>query len=161
MKRLMYLIPLSALAVLLFVSIAVAQDSPEEAIPPDDEGTQTLNYIQTSVSILPSGFFNRNLEVAPGTTVQWINTDTETHTVTEENGFFNSGPIGPGESFYFTFDEGPGKWTYYSTLDPDWAPGNVIVTDPNAGPPNAPAQQPASAPTPPTAPAEEPASAPM
>ncbi len=167
MKRLTYLIPLSAMAVLLFVSIAVAQSSPDQVIPnpydsaqgiPDqstsapsgdaqsvptpsspDQGIPAQDAPQDTVqntqslNIEPFGFLPANKHVPPGTTISWFNIDSKSHTVTDDNGWFDSGEMKPGDTFAVTFDQGPGKWSYHSTLDPDWKGGSIVVDDPSGG----------------------------
>ncbi len=64
--------------------------------------------------------------VAVGTTVVVTNTDTTTHTWTAVAGEFDSGPIGPGESFEFTFAE-PGAFDYVCEIHPSMQ-GSIVVT---------------------------------
>ena len=73
-----------------------------------------------------------SLNVAPGTTVRWINNDTVPHTVTEagtEGGLsvnkFDSGVFGPGQTYEHTFDQS-GTFKYYCTIHP-FMSGEVIV----------------------------------
>jgi plastocyanin len=153
MKRLAYLIPLSAMAVLLFVSVAVAQSSPNQSVPdqygaaqgaptpssPDqgiatqeDAPQDTVQNTQ-SLNIEPFGFYPAHKHVPPGTTISWFNIDSKPHTVTADDGSFDSGELRAGETFAVTFDQGPGKWSYHSELDPNWGGGSIIVDDPSGG----------------------------
>lgn len=53
--------------------------------------------------------------VKAGTQVTWVNDDSVAHTVTSDNGTFDSGFIMPGKSWSYTFKQ-PGKFSYYCTL---------------------------------------------
>ncbi len=74
--------------------------------------------------------------VAPGTEVEWKNTDTVGHTVTsgkpsdnETGTVFDSstnGLIKPGAEFKFTF-QNPGTFDYFCQVHP-WMTGQVIVS---------------------------------
>ena len=50
--------------------------------------------------------------VAKGTKVTWTNTDTMVHTVSADNGSYNSGSLAPGQSYSLTFSL-PGEYTYF------------------------------------------------
>lgn len=65
-----------------------------------------------------------NVTVTAGTEVTWTNSDTVLHTVTEQNGIFNSW-LQPGEEFTFTFGT-PSTYTYTCTVHP-WSTGMVTV----------------------------------
>lgn len=52
-----------------------------------------------------------NLTVPPGTTVTWVNRDSEVHTVTSVDGLFN-GYVIPTGSFSYTFTE-PGTYSFF------------------------------------------------
>src|ERR671926_111285 len=127
MKRLrIYAIPLSAVCVLVFAAVAVAQSSPgdpdasgnttgvknstnipgrepaESTTPAEDKAPAqsnppTSNNTTVTVDIHDRTFDPAQLEVAKGTTVTWTNGDTEAHTVTADNGLFDSGVIEPGQ----------------------------------------------------------------
>ncbi|MDQ3833953.1 MAG: cupredoxin domain-containing protein [Actinomycetota bacterium] len=105
------------------------QSVPDQSVP--DQSPGMVNNILRSVTIQPSGFYRANLPVEPGTTVQWNNVDTKSHTVTSDDGAFDSGEIRPGQTFNFKFDE-PGRWHYHSELDPDFQ-GTIIVGDARVG----------------------------
>ncbi len=66
-----------------------------------------------------------SIEVEVGTEVTWVNQDGIDHTVTGENGQFDSRTIEPGEEFTFTFDE-PGTYEYSCTFHPSME-GEVLV----------------------------------
>jgi hemoglobin len=54
--------------------------------------------------------------VQAGTTVTWINHDELVHTVTAaDRTSWDSGPLGPGDEFDFTFDS-PGRYNYICTI---------------------------------------------
>lgn len=118
MKRLMYLAPLSVIVVLVFASIALAQDS-------SSGGEDPAQNVST-VSIHDHAFDPAQLDVAPGTTVTWVNNDTEPQTATSDDGkLFDSGVLQPGQSYSVWLD-GSGTVTYHSELNPDMQ-GTLIV----------------------------------
>lgn len=81
-------------------------------------------------------FVPRELHVAPGAVVTWTNSSGETHTVTADDGSFDSGDVDPGGTFTQEFDA-PGSYPYY--CGPHGGPGGegmagvIIVDDPDAG----------------------------
>lgn len=163
MKRLlMYVIPLSAVAVLVFATIAVAQGVPQGQEPSQNPATGHTTDAQTSttwpakkkptetstptetadtttptqttvpdpngqktVNIYNHAFDPAQLNVASGTTVRFVNRDTEPHTATADNNLFDTGVLEPGGSFKVYF-EGSGTVTYRDTLNPDMV-GSLIV----------------------------------
>src|ERR687893_3241076 len=152
MKRLLYIITLSALAVLLLTAPALTQSAPNdiEASP-----TQTMDAVQetggaatdpttvpaqttqpaestapapnstTTVDISNHAFNPAQLNVAPGTTVRFVNNDPEPHTATADNGLFDTGILQPGSSFEVLLD-GSGTVTYHCELHPDMQ-GSIVV----------------------------------
>jgi predicted lipoprotein with Yx(FWY)xxD motif/plastocyanin len=59
-------------------------------------------------------FAPKTLTVAPGTTVVWTNGDSAAHTVTADDGSFESGNLNHGATFKFTFSKA-GTFAYYCT----------------------------------------------
>jgi plastocyanin len=130
MKRLMYLIPLSAIAVLAFAAIAAAQPAvvpadtttmPAESTTPDPNST-------TTVEIRNNAFIPDQLNVAPGTTVTFVNRDDVPHTATSDNKLFDSGQLAPGASYPVVLD-GAGTVTYHCELHPEMQ-GSIVVGEP-------------------------------
>ena len=187
MKRLTHVLPLLVIGVLLFVSVAVAQSTPEQgdlnqdsvdpgavdsgamdpstldpstadpnAVDPStltadpNAPSQTVNNVLdfrlVTVDIEPWGFWRAHVPVEPGTTVRWINLDDKPHTVTADDGSFDSGVLESGQFFDFRFDA-LGRWHYHdanSTMT-----GSVIVGEPTpaAAEPTQPADDTATQPT--------------
>ena len=52
------------------------------------------------------------VHVAPGATVLWTNSSPLAHTVTADDGSFDSGSVDPAATFSTTFDA-PGTYQYY------------------------------------------------
>ena len=146
MKRLMYLIPLSAIAVLVFATIAAAQSTPV-ATPAAQEPNQNTTDVQnsttvpaeapaesttpapdstTTVEILNNAFNPPQLNVAPGTTVTFVNRDSVPHTATSDNKLFDL-EIPPGSSYPVVL-EGEGTVPYHCELHPDMK-GSIVVGD--------------------------------
>jgi plastocyanin len=75
-----------------------------------------------------SNSFSPNpVEVKVGETVTWINDDSGGHTVTSKDGVFDSGMMGKGQSFSFTFDKA-GEYPYICEPHPNMV-GTVVVTE--------------------------------
>ena len=130
MKRLMYVIPLSCIAVLVFAAIAAAQPATvpaEESTTPAEESTTPAPNSTTTVEISNNAFIPGQLNVAPGTTVTFVNNDNVPHTVTADNGLFDSGELAPGESFPVVL-EGEGTVPYHCELHPEMK-GTIVVGD--------------------------------
>jgi plastocyanin len=128
--------------------VARAQDSPQQAqsadlaLPTNTTGnyetgnkqigihepgeTNTNSSQQTEDSQPPAravgigdNFFEpADAAIEPGDTVTWTNNGVVPHTVTAENGLFDSGVLDPGESYTVEFD-GQGTVPYYCTIHPE------------------------------------------
>lgn len=64
------------------------------------------------VLVMDSSFQGREISVPVGTTVTWIYQAALPHTVTADDGSFNSGTLASGDTFTFTFEEA-GTFPYY------------------------------------------------
>ena len=102
----------------------------EEVVPGDL--TSSVLIPNGNYDIASTGFYiPLNLEVPPGTTVEWTNDDSVPHTIQSLNekgeiiGLFNSAPLQTGETFEYTFDES-GVYNYYCSFHP-WRVGIVTV----------------------------------
>jgi plastocyanin len=85
-----------------------------------DAGSST-----NAVSISNFSFDPADVGVAAGTEVTWTNDDPAPHTVTAEDGTFDSGTLEPGQSFSVAV-VGNGPITYFCQIHPDMT-GTVTV----------------------------------
>jgi plastocyanin len=88
----------SAAALLVFVPSSVGAEQPE-------------------VSIEFSDYRPSQLDVLPGEAVSWTNVSQRTHTVTSDQGLFDSGPVFTGGHFTVRFDD-VGTFEYHCTIHP-------------------------------------------
>ncbi|HEV8406154.1 MAG TPA: plastocyanin/azurin family copper-binding protein, partial [Nitrososphaera sp.] len=83
--------------------------------------TTTIPSNSTVVKIVAnagSNSFSPNpVEVKVGEIVTWINNDSGRHTITSKDGTFDSGVMGKGQSFSFTFDKA-GQYPYFCSPHP-------------------------------------------
>jgi len=79
-----------------------------------------------AVSVVGFAFSPDRIEVAPDTEVSWRNDDPTPHTVTADDGSFDSGTLESGDGFSFRFD-GPGTYRYACSIHPAMR-GTVRVT---------------------------------
>jgi len=80
-----------------------------------------------SVSMAGMSFGPNTLTVAKGTTVTFINNDNTTHTVTADDGSFDSGNIAAGATYKHTFDVA-GSFAYHCKIHTNMK-ATVSVTD--------------------------------
>src|SRR5215212_5942076 len=82
------------------------------------------------VSVVDFAFEPGTISVPVGATVTWTNTGSRPHTVTADDGSFDSGRLDPGEQFSQTFDQ-PGTYTYHCGFHPEMQ-GTIVVADSQA-----------------------------
>ena len=80
----------------------------------------------SEIRITATGFSNTSVTIASGTSVTWVNDDTQVHTVTTDDGRIDSGDITAGQRFTYTFIQ-PGTYSYACKYHP-LIKGVVIVT---------------------------------
>ncbi|HLZ46554.1 MAG TPA: cupredoxin family copper-binding protein [Gemmatimonadales bacterium] len=71
----------------------------------------------TAVEMRTVSFNPKRIQIAAGTTVTWTNNDPLVHTVTADDGSWDSGPIEPGKSWSHTFTQ-PGEYALHCTPHP-------------------------------------------
>jgi plastocyanin len=88
-----------------------------------------------AVAMQGVSFTPTTVHITPGQTVVWTNSSPLQHTVTADDGSFDSGLVDPDATFSMTFD-GPGTYQYF--CQPHGAAGlqgmsgTIVVDDPNA-----------------------------
>jgi plastocyanin len=83
-----------------------------------------------AVQVVDFSFEPGTLTVPAGTTVTWTNAGSRPHTVTADDGSFDSGRLDPGEQFSQTFEQ-PGTFTYHCGFHPEMQ-GSIVVTEQQA-----------------------------
>jgi plastocyanin len=96
---------LAAIATAVATAVAVALGAAPASAGPS---TQPVNIEFQS-------FAPAQLDALPGDTVQWSNPSVRTHTVTADDGSFDSGELPSGSGFAHAFDA-PGVYTYHCTI---------------------------------------------
>ena len=81
-----------------------------------------------AVEIENFAFGPDSITVTVGTNVTWTNMDESGHTVTSDDGDFDSGDLWQNDTFSFTF-ETAGTYAYHCTPHPGMT-GTITVTDP-------------------------------
>ncbi len=79
----------------------------------------------TAVEMRAMAFAPTRIEVSAGTTVAWTNRDQLAHTITADDGSWDSGPIEAGATWRHTFAQ-PGTYTFHCTPHPVMT-GVVVV----------------------------------
>ena len=97
------------------------------AVPRDGRG---VTPVAADTAALRAGmhqlaFAPARIEIAAGTTVEWTNQDPLAHTVTGDDGSWDSGEIAPGASWRRRFDR-PGTYAFHCTPHP-FMKGVVVV----------------------------------
>ncbi|APH39599.1 cupredoxin domain-containing protein [Methanohalophilus halophilus] len=118
MKK-VFMILIVLVTVFLAIGCADYQQS-DNGAEENGEAIETTSVIMEDIQFKPA-----TIQISVGDTVTWTNEDSATHTVTGQN--FDSGNLGQGETFTYTFDEA-GTYEYECTIHPSMT-GTVIVGD--------------------------------
>ena len=62
-------------------------------------------------------FYSASLTITAGASVKWTNNDAYSHTVTADDGSFDSGSIAPGGTYSHTFAVA-GTYNYHCSIHP-------------------------------------------
>ena len=97
------------------------------------QNVTTVSMVEGAADPTNEQFFVPEVvNIKSGDTVKWINNDSAPHTATAgtpdtgPSGQFDSGIMGPGSTWEYTFNEA-GEIPYYCTLHP-WMLGTVVVS---------------------------------
>ena len=92
---------------------------------------KTNTQSPATITMKNSVFSNANVQVNAGTNVVWSNDDTTVHTVTANDGSFDSGNIQPGGSFSHQFNNA-GTFMYHDKYH-NMMTGAVVVAAASSG----------------------------
>jgi plastocyanin len=95
-------------------------------VPTQVESVQAQSQGTLDVQVVDFAFQPANLTVPVGANVTWTNTGKRPHTVSADDGSFDSGRLDPGEQFSHTFTQ-PGTYTYHCGFHPEMI-GTITVT---------------------------------
>jgi plastocyanin len=99
--------------------------APPTAAPREPAGAAASGPAAAVVRIANLGFDGKVVRIKAGGRVRWVNDDQLQHTVTADDGSFDSGPVEPGRSFERVFDR-PGEFAYHCTPHP-FMTGRIVV----------------------------------
>jgi plastocyanin len=105
---------------------AAASASPSASVPASP-GASADSGSAPQVTMGGLAFHPATVEVAVGESVDWLNDDAVPHTVTANDGSFNSGLLNAGDGFSNTF-ETPGTFDYFCAIHPQMR-ATVTVTE--------------------------------
>lgn len=128
-ERFPYKFVVLALAAVTIISISscASKQTTTTDIPPSESTEPSGDTTQegTAVVIENDAFDPSSSDVATGSEVTWTNKDAVEHTVTSDDGLFDSGTIAESETFSFTFDEA-GTYNYHCSIHPSMT-GQITV----------------------------------
>ncbi|EJM55293.1 plastocyanin [Pseudomonas sp. GM49] len=81
---------------------------------------------EVKIDIKEFMFGPKDLTVAVGTKVTWVNDDEIPHTVAETHKLFRSGALDTGDSYSWVFNT-PGEFEYFCALHPQMI-GKIVVS---------------------------------
>jgi len=79
------------------------------------KANESVKATEVTVELNGYKFVPDTVTVKAGTTVTWINKDNAPHTVTADDGSFESGSLGNSQSWSKTFDKA-GTFTYHCSI---------------------------------------------
>ena len=89
---------------------------PEQAPAPGSAPTQNASasaQFDGPTVLIKDNFYAPNiLRIVPGTTVRWDHVGRVEHTITSQDGHFDSGSLNNGDTFTYTFSQ-PGRYDYF------------------------------------------------
>jgi len=130
-------VPLRLTPTVAICAIGAAVTGALLALPPADEGATPLpapasvpGGAAAPVAIQIADFsFGRARTVAAGAVVQVSNADAEAHTLTAEDGAFDTGSVDGGTVVSFTAPAVPGTYSFSCDIHPSMT-GSLVVEQP-------------------------------
>jgi plastocyanin len=109
-----------------YSSPSTPSPTPAPTPAPVTGGPSSSVTIPMGASVLGNRAFTPDdVDVAVGTTVTWMNTDSVAHTSTSNASGWDSGTIAPGRQFSFTYQTA-GTFPYHCAIHPGMV-GTVVV----------------------------------
>ena len=104
-----------ALGLVFTIMLAGCTSPPATIVPllPETGETQPVTQPQYLINITDNTYLPATLRVIPGTTISIINDDPVSHTVTADNGEFNSGTILPDTTGSLVAPNAPGEYPFH------------------------------------------------
>ena len=120
-----YILGISLMIAVVVIAIAACSksDSTNTPTPPT-----TNKPTGATVSIKDFAFSPASVTIKAGEAVGWTNADAAPHTVTDNNGGFDSGTINANAKYSHAFAI-PGTYTYHCTFHSMMATATVVVTN--------------------------------
>src|SRR5512133_3302573 len=115
-------LPAGLLVIVLALSAVISCSKDDDGYGDDMGGN---NNGSTSVKIQNFAFSPSTITVNAGTTITWKNYDNVAHTVTSDDGLFNSGSIQQNATFTHKFDS-TGTFDYHCTPHPQMTASVVV-----------------------------------
>ena len=113
------------LLVIVLVLSASASCSKDEDDNDNGNPTGGNNNGSSTVTIQDFAFSPSTITVTAGTTITWKNIDNVVHTVTSDEGLFDSGNLGQNATFTHTFNSA-GTFDYHCTPHPAMTASVVV-----------------------------------
>jgi plastocyanin len=88
---------------------------------------------EQTIKMVGTTFNPKEITVPVGTTVVWENTSSFSHTITADDDSFDSGPLGPGDTFEVTFTQAgevPYHCEFHGAAGGVGMSGTITVTRP-------------------------------
>ncbi len=114
--------------ILIFGSLTLAACSSATVSPsthPAVSGGRSVT--SSSIVIKNFSFSPDSISVEPGATVTVENEDGVAHTLTSDNGAFNTGTVNAGSTAHFTAPAKPGSYPYRCSIH-QFMTGSLVVT---------------------------------
>lgn len=121
LHKLAYFLTIAMILPVLIIFTACSTGNATTSSTVSSSSTATGN----NINIANFAFSPATLTINAGTKVTWTNNDGMTHTVTSDNGVFNSGNLSPNATFSYTFNS-TGTFTYHCAIH-TYMTGTVIV----------------------------------
>ncbi len=114
-----YLLALATVLLVLGLLVGCSSspygNQPNTSRVPTTTTTASISGSNQVVTISGFAFSPPTLNVAKGTTITWTNNDSTTHTITSDNGIWDSGDVAPGKTYSRTFDN-TGTFPYHCKI---------------------------------------------
>ena len=104
------------------IVLAIVMSGVAFLLPAGSASAQDAGVGDAQVNVVDFAFEPSSVTIPAGATVTWTNTGSRPHTVTADDGSFDSGNLAPGESFTHTFTEA-GSISYHCNYHP-----NMVAT---------------------------------